>query len=177
MHKVFALVVAGLLAAAVGGSSAGAAGGTTCKAGGGTVTFTPPLPDATSTKTVKDVQKRSGSISGCSGTVKSGKITGVSPRSTGSNCATLQTWTSTPTKVIFTVRWNIGVSSTIAAQLKEIAHVTVTTQTVSGGVTAGLFKGSKLSGKSTYTLPKGGCSKGHPLAKVTYTDVGSIVIK
>jgi hypothetical protein len=172
-----ALVVAGLLIAILMSSPAGAADGTTCKAGAGSVTFTPPLPDAASTKKVKAVQKRNGTVSGCSGTVKSGKITGVSPKSTGSNCVTLQTWTNTPTKMTLTIKWNTGSSSTITAQLKEIANVSVTTQTVSGRVTAGLFKGSKLSGKFNYVLPTEGCTKGHPLAKVTYKDVGSMMIK
>ena len=79
--------------------------------------------------------------------------------------------------MLLTIKWNTGSSSTIAAQLREIANVSVTTQTVSGSVTAGLFKGSKLSGKFNYTLPKDGCAKGHPLARVTYKDVGSMVIK
>jgi hypothetical protein len=141
------------------------------------VTFTPPLPDATSVKKVRAVQKRNGTVSGCSGTVKSGKIIGVSPKGTGANCLTLQTWTSKPTKMALTVKWNTGASSTIAAQLKEIANVSPTIQTVSGLVTAGLFNGSKLSGKFTYTLPKDGCLKGHPLAKVTYKDIGALTIK
>jgi hypothetical protein len=177
MRRTFALVAAGLLLSVLAAAPAGAAGGTTCKTGGGTVTFTPPLPDATSAKKVKSAQKRNGTVAGCSGTVKSGKITGVSPKGAGANCVTLQTWTSKPTKIALTVKWNTGKSSTIAAQLKEIANVSVTTQTVSGSVTAGLFKGSKLSGKFTYTLPKDGCSKGHPLARVTYKDIGALTIK
>ena len=172
-----ALVAAGLLTSILAATPAGAAGGTTCKAGGGTVTFTPPLPDGTSVKKVRAVQRRNGTLSGCSGTVKNGKIVGVSPKGTGANCQTIQTWTSKPTKMALTVKWNTGKSSTIAAQLKEIANVSVTTQTVSGSVTGGLFKGSTLSGKFTYTLPKDGCSKGHPLAKVTYKDIGALTIK
>jgi hypothetical protein len=171
------LVAAGLLLSVLAAAPAGAAGGTTCKAGAGRVTFTPALPDGTSAKKVLAVQRRNGTISGCSGTVKSGKLIGVSPKGAGANCVTLETWTSKPTKMALTVNWNTGQSSTIAAQLKEIANVSVTTQTVSGSVTAGLFKGSKLSGKFTYTLPKDGCSKGHPLAKVTYNDIGAITIK
>jgi hypothetical protein len=173
------LVAVGLLvsAAVIIGAPAGAAGGTSCKSGGGTATFTPALPIFTSKTKVKAVLKSSGAVAGCSGTVKSGKITGVSPKSTGSNCTTLSTPTTTATKVTLTVKWNTGATSTIAAQLKQIPNVAVTTQTVSGPVKAGLFKGSKLAGKFTYSLPKGACGKGHPLAKLSYNDVGAVVIK
>jgi hypothetical protein len=171
------LVAVGLLLPAAIAAPAGAAAGTTCKNGGGSVTFAPPLPDATSSKVVKSAQKRSGTVTGCSGTVKSGKLTGVSPKSAGANCLTLQTWTSKPTKVALIIKWNTGASSTIGAQLKEIANVSVTTQTVTGSVTAGLFKGSKLTAKVNYTLPKDGCSAGHPLAKVTYKNIGVLTIK
>jgi hypothetical protein len=180
MRKFLGLfVAAGLLvsAAAVVSAPAGAAAGTSCKTGGGSATFAPPLPDVSSKKKVKDVLKSSGKVAGCSGAVKTGTITGVSPKSTGSNCTTLATPTKTPTKVTLTVKWNKGESSTIAAQLKQIPKVAVTTQTVSGPVTKGQFKGLKLSGKFTYTLPKGACGKGHALAKLTYKDVGAIVIK
>jgi hypothetical protein len=163
---------AGIMAA----SPAGAAGGTSCKSGGGTATFTPALPIVGNKTKVKDVLKSSGTVAGCSGTVKSGKITGVSPKSTGSNCTTLATPTKTPTKVTLTVTWNTKATSTIAAVLKEIPKKPVTTQTVTGPVTKGLFKGSKLSGKFTYTLPSGACTK-KALAKLTYKDVGAIVIK
>jgi hypothetical protein len=164
-------------AAVIVGQPAGAAAGTSCKTGSGSATFTPPLPDVSSKKKVKDVLKTSGKVAGCSGAVKSGTITGVAPKSTGSNCTTLATPTKVPTKVTLTVKWNKGLASTVAAQLKQIPKVAVTTQAVSGTVTKGQFKGLKLSGKFTYTLPKGACGKGHPLAKLTYKDVGAIVIK
>jgi hypothetical protein len=179
MRKTFGVLVAAALlvsAALVIGAPAGAAGGTSCKSGSGSATFTPPLPVIGSKTKVKDVLKSSGTVAGCTGTVKSGKITGVSPKSTGSNCTTLATPTKTATKVTLTVKWNTGASSTIAAQLKQIPKKPVTTQTVSGPVTAGLFKGSKLSGKFTYSLPSGACTK-KPLSKLTYKDVGAIVIK
>lgn len=172
-------VAAGLLvsAAVIVGAPAGAAGGTSCKTGSGTATFTPALPDLTSKAKVKDVLKSSGVVGGCSGTVKSGKLSGVSPKSTGSNCLTTATYTATGTKITLTVKWNTGASSTVAAQLHQTKGVAATHQSVAGTVTAGLFKGSKLSGKFVYTLPKGACSKGHPLAKVTYKSVGATVIK
>ena len=174
------LVATGLLVAAAviieAPAGAVAAGGTSCKSGGGAAAFTPALPIFASSAKVKAVLKSSGTVAGCSGAVKSGKITGVSARSAGSNCTTLSTRTTTATKVVLTVTWNTGATSTIAAQLKEIPNVAVTTQTVSGPVKAGLFKGSKLSGKFTYTLPKGACVK-TPLAKLTYADIGAVVIK
>jgi len=180
MRKAVGVLVAlavtlpfGVLAA----SGAGAAGGTSCASGAGSATFTPPLPDLSSKVKVKDVLKSSGTVAGCTGSVKSGTLTGVSAVSTGSNCLSIATPTTTPTKITLTVKWNTGATSTIPAQLKDIPHVAVTTQTVSGTVSAGLFKGSKLSGKFTYSLPAGACSKGHPLAKVTYKDVGATVIK
>ncbi len=180
MRKVLGLVVAAALmvpAASYLSSSAGAAGGTSCASGKGSATFTPALPDLSSKVKVKDVLKSSGTVAGCSGTVKSGTLTGVAPASTGSNCLSIATPTTTPTKITLTVKWNTGATTTIAAQLKQIPKTPVTTQTVSGTVTAGLFKGSKLTGKFTYKLPAGACSKGHPLAKLTYTNVGATVIK
>ena len=181
MRKVLGLFVAAALmvpAAAYFGSSAGAAGGTSCASGKGSATFTPALPILSSKVKVKDVLKSSGTVAGCTGTVKSGTLTGVAaPSATGSNCLTIATPTTTPTKITLTVKWNTGDTSTIPAQLKEIKGVPVTTQTVSGTVSVGLFKGSKLSAKFTYKLPAGACSKGHPLAKLTYTNVGATVIK
>jgi hypothetical protein len=181
MRKFLGFVVAaGLLVptAAIVTSPAGAAGGSSCSSGKGSATFTPALPDLSSKTLVKDVLKSTGTVAGCSGTVKSGTLTGVAPASAkGSNCLSIATPTTTPTKITLTVKWNTGATTTIAAQLKEIPKTPVTTQTVSGTVTAGLFKGSKLSGKFTYKLPAGACSKGHPLAKLTYTNVGATVIK
>ena len=180
MRKFVGVVLAaGLLvpAAMYVGAPAGAAGGTSCAKGAGSATFTPALPDLTSTVKVKDVLKSSGTVTGCTGTVKSGTLTGVAPPSTGSNCKTIATPTTTPTKLTLTVKWNTGATTTIAAQLKEIPGTPVTTQTVSGTVSAGLFKGSKLTGKFTYKLPAGVCGKGKPLAKLTYTNVGATVIK
>ena len=179
MRKLVGLVLAaGLLvpAAIYVGAPAGAAGGTSCSTGSGSATFTPALPIITSAVKVKDVLKSSGTVSGCTGTVKSGTLSGVAPASTGSNCKSIATPTTTPTKITLTVKWNTGATSTVAAQLKEIPKTPVTTQTVSGSVTAGLFKGSTLSGKFTYTLPAGACTKA-PLAKLTYKNVGATVIK
>ena len=180
MRKLAGIVMAAALAlpaAMLLSQPAGAAGGTSCAKGSGSATFSPPLPDLTKTTKVKDVLKSTGTVSACTGAVKSGAITGVSPKSTGSNCKTLATPTKTATKVTLTVKWNAGPASTIAAQLKQIPKVPVTTQAVTGTVTAGQFKGKHMSGKFTYTLPAKACSKGHPLAKVTYKDVGAVVIK
>ena len=78
-----------LPAAVLLGQPAGAAGGTSCKTGKGSATFTPPLPKLGSPTKVKDVLKSKGTLAGCSGAVKSATITGVSPKSTGSNCTTI----------------------------------------------------------------------------------------
>jgi hypothetical protein len=181
MRKFVGLFAAAALlvpAAIMVSQPAGAAGGTSCAKGSGSATFTPPLPDATSTKKVKDVLKSSGTIGGCKGGgVTGGTLKGVSPASKGSNCKTLLTPTKTPTKVTLTVTWNTKKTSTIAATLSEIPKVPVTTQKVAGTVTKGLFAGSKISGKITYTAPKNACTKGHPLAKVTYKNAGATVIK
>jgi hypothetical protein len=179
MRKMFGvLVAAGLLvsAALVVGAPAGAAGGTTCKSGSGTATFTPPLPILKSKAKVKDVLKSKGTVSGCSGAVKSATLAGVSPASTGSNCTTLATPSKTPTKVTLTVKWNAGAPSTVAALLSAVKGQPVTTQAVSGSVKSGQFAGSKISGKIHYSLPSGACTT-KQLAKVTYADVGSLVIK
>jgi hypothetical protein len=180
MRKSFGAVLAAasLLSLSVLASvpAGAAAAGTTCKTGSGSAVFSPALPKLGDTHKVKDVLKTTGKVGGCSGAVKSATLTGVSPKSTGSNCTTIATPTKTPTKVTLTVKWNKGAASTVAAQLKEITGQPVTTQTVTGTVTKGQFKGKKLAGKIKYTLPSGACTT-KPLSKVTYTDVGALAIK
>jgi hypothetical protein len=178
MRKFLGLfVAAGLLvsAAAVVSAPAGAAGGTSCKTGKGTATFTPPLPPIGKTAKVKDVLKSKGTVAGCSGAVKSATITGVSPKSTGSNCTTLGT-SKTATKVTLTVKWNKGAASTVAGQLKVITGKPATNQAFTGKISAGQFKGLSVSGKILYKIPTGQCTA-KPLSNVTYADQGAFTIK
>jgi hypothetical protein len=160
MRKVLGSVMAvGLLltAAAIVGSPAGAAGGTSCSKGSGSATFTPPLPPLGNKSKVKDVLKSKGKVGGCTGAVKGATLSGVSPKSTGSNCTTTATFTTTPTKVTLTVKWNAGQPSTIAAALHQIKGKPATNQTVTGTVSSGQFKGLKVTGKIIYKIPTGQC--------------------
>ncbi len=179
MRKFVGLFAAAALlvpAAIIVSQPAGAAGGTSCKTGKGSATFTPPLPKLGDTKKVKDVLKSKGTLAGCSGAVKSATITGVSPKSTGSNCTTIANPAGKPTKVTLTVKWNKGAASTVAGQLAIIKGKPVTNQAFTGKVTKGQFVGLKVAGKITYKIPTGQCVS-KPLSNVTYTDQGAFTIK
>jgi hypothetical protein len=178
MRKFVGLFAAAALlvpAAMIISQPAGAAGGTVCKSGKGSATFTPPLPKLGDPKKVKDVLKSKGTLAGCSGKVKSATVSGVSPKSTGSNCTTIAT-SKTATKVTLTVKWNAGPASTVAGSLKVIAGKPATNQAFTGKISAGQFKGLSVSGKIVYTIPSGQCTK-KPLSNVTYVDQGSFTIK
>ena len=181
MRKTVGLLCAAALMLPVGVITAGAAGGAaatpTCKVFTGTATFKPPLPPLGDSHKVKSTVTVTGKQSTCTGGgVTSGTVTGKSvPSSTGSNCTTLAT-SNTGTKFTITTKWNTGKTST-ASILSKKAGSDPTVQNVTGTITAGLFKGKKLATTVKYTLPKGACSAGHPLAKITLKNTKPLTIK
>lgn len=180
MRKTIGLLCAAAMILPLGiitAGPAGAAGGTTCKTFTGTVVFHPPLPPLGSSTKVKGYFTVTGKLSGCSGGgVTSGAVSGKSvPSTTGSNCTTLAT-SKTPSKVNLTTKWNNGKTSTGPSTSTPTKNPTI--QNVAGSITSGTqFKGLHLSTQVQYTLPKGACSAGHPLSKVTLKNLKPVVIK
>ena len=173
----FALVMVapfGVIAAAP--ASAATVTGTVCKSFSGTASFAPTLPKLGSSSKVKAVLTGIGSIGSCSGAVSGGSVKFVSSKSAGENCKTLGTPPSAAIKATEVITWNTGLTSTIAMRLSEVPATPVTTQAITGTVTAGVFQGAHEKGKLTYTALNGGCvSSG--LSKISFQSLGSITLK
>jgi hypothetical protein len=157
-------------------SPAGAAGGTTCATTSGTATFNPPLPPFGSKATVNGTFTAIGTVGKCvGGGVTSGHTKFVSDKGkTGSNCTTLATPSTTPTTGTLTITWNTGKTSTLKITLGNVKGQ-ITERTVSGPVTAGLFKGLKQTSAVTYAIPSGFCKTA--LKTLSYKQAGASVIK
>ena len=177
-RKVAGFLVAAAMALPIGliASPAGAAGATTCKTASGTATFSPALPKLGSAAKVKPTVTITGAkLGGCTGGAKSGTFKASLKFSAASNCTSLLAGATTGTKGTETVTWNTLKISTVALTLVGVnGHPTQTK--AAGGVTAGLFKGSKQSGTLNYTLPTGACTSAG-LSKVTFKQLTPIVIK
>ena len=146
----------------VGAAPAGAAGGTVCASASGSATFNPPLPILTSKATVKGNLVAIGTLGKCvGGGVTSAHTKFTSTKSTtGSNCTTLITFNpkAKPTMGTEVITWNNGKTSTVALQLHQVKGKPTQT-TVTGTITAGLFKGSHQTGSLTYKTQTNGCTK------------------
>ena len=156
-----ALVVpAGIMAAA----PAGAAGGTKCKGGSSTATFSPPLTPAAAKvqKPVRDtVKTTAGTLSGCTGGGVTGATftyVGVKAKAPGDTCLSLAKFsTNSVTSGVLTVKWKPTGISTIPVSFHKVKGK-ATSNTVTGTVKTGLFKGAKISSAFAYTfVPKTGC--------------------
>jgi hypothetical protein len=169
------LVVAMMLPLGViGAGPAGAVGGTVCATAKGTATFTPPLPILKSKATVKGNLVAIGTLGKCvGGGVTSAHTKFTSAKSTtGSNCTTLTTFNpkAKPTAGTEVITWNTGKTSTVALQLHQVKGKPTQTS-VTGTITAGLFKGSHQTGSLIYKpVPATACTK-VALKTVTYTQV------
>ena len=178
MRKVAGVLVVAAMALPVGlmASPASAAGGTTCKTATGTAKFAPALPPLSSKVKVNEALTAAGTVGGCSGTVKSGTTKVTAPKNKdGGNCTTLAT-SKTPTTATEVITWNTSATSTVAIKLSPVAGKPATTRSLTGTVTAGLFKGMHQSGLVSYSLPAGACSA-KPLASVVYKGITPLVIK
>jgi hypothetical protein len=181
MRKVAGVLFAAAMVLPIGlvASPAGAVGGTSCKTASGSATFTPALPKLGSKVLVISTVKATGAkIGACTGGgVKSATASITAKFSKPGNCTTLATSkTPSPTKGTGTWVWNTKKTSTIALTLTGGTGATATHAKLAGTVTAGLFKGSKLSGSVIYTIPAGACQK-VALTKVTFKQLTAIVIK
>ena len=160
------ILPAGIIAAAPSGA---AAAKPTCTKLTGVATFKPALPKAGSTKKVKPVITITGAkLSGCTG----GGVTGGTVKSTlkfgnASNCSDLLGGKPTNTKGTVGVTWSNKKTSAANVSLVGVSG-NATQQTVSGPITTGLFKGSKISATTQFTPEPGGCTS-KDLSKVTFT--------
>src|SRR5882672_4114859 len=120
MRKFAWLLVVGALAVPVGiiaSQSASAAGGTTCTKGATSATISPGIlklqsaADAEKNEAKQSI-KSHGTISGCSGAVKSGTVTYnpkiVDPTNCNSTIDSTEPEASPPTVGVLTIKWNTG---------------------------------------------------------------------
>jgi hypothetical protein len=178
MRKVLGLFLASalVLPLAVMVSPAGsAAAKPTCKTLSGTATFSPALSN-TAAKSKPTVTIKGAKLAGCTGGgVTGGTVGTVLKFGVASNCASLIKGDSTKTSGTTTVVWNTKATSVAKVTLVGVPKKP-TSQTVAGTISTGLFKGSKLSVVTIFTIPKGGCTTA-PLSKVTFKQVSALTVK
>jgi len=173
-NKAIGVLVAAALALPVGlmAAPAGAVGGTACAGASGTATFKPGLPKASSATVVKPTVTIAGAkVTKCvGGQVTAGTLSATLKFHTGSNCTKLIQGKSGnvygPLKIVWAN--NKGTSTVGKATLGLITGQPATTQKVSGTVTLGKFKGSKLTATTVYTIPQDGSCSTKALTKVTF---------
>jgi hypothetical protein len=173
MRKVAGVLVVAAMMLPVGlvATHAGAAAATpTCKTLAGTATFAPAIPKVGSTAKVKPtISIKGAKLGGCTG----GGVTGGTVNSTlkfglAANCSSLLAGASTKTAGTVSIIWNTKATSTVGKATLVGVTGHPTQSTVSGAITAGLFKGKKVSVVTNYIIPAGGCTSAN-LAKVTFT--------
>jgi hypothetical protein len=146
----------------------------TCKVVKGTATFTPGL-----VNTPKDnVVKAKGTLSGCTPAAKtggSGTLTATIKVVKGS-CAKLATGKQTIKGTAKTV-WKNKKTSTYALTLKTGSGATATTATITGKVTAGLFKGKIVTGAVKFTVTGTPNCTTKPVKGATFKQTKPFVIK
>ena len=172
LRKVFGFTMAVALLAPIGVLAAGPAGaatGTSCKSVSGSVSVSPGL----STVAKAQVITFNLPVKGClGGGVTSGTVKGTDKVTKPGTCATLGA-PGPAQKITGTITWNTKATSTFSASTttKGLSF------TITGSVTAGLFKGTKVSEAGTYKLPTGAiCTVAHPLKTLTVTGTKPFVI-
>jgi len=168
------LLPLGLLSSPVGA----AASKPTCKTISGTAVVSPALPALKSSALVKPTLTAKGTkLAGCSG----GGVTSATVGATlkwglPANCTTLAA--SKPANIAGTVSlvWNTKATSTATVTLHQLNPKAPTNLTLAGSITAGLFKGSKLSVLVTFKLLNGGCTTAG-LTTASFKQAGALTIK
>ena len=164
-------------------SPAGAVTGATCKTLSGTAKFSPALPglekvlEAKPTVTVKGAK-----LGGCSGGVTSGTLSATLEFGQPTNCLdfTLPGGVSAAQiKGSATIVWNTSATSTLTLSIANGPTVKGHAQppntiSIPGTVTAGKFKGSKVSGTLTQNQP---CLLGRPtVTSFTFKQLSKIAL-
>jgi hypothetical protein len=173
MRKVAGVLLVSALMLPVGlvATNAGAAAATpTCKALAGTATFSPAIPKiGSATKVKPTISIKAAKLSGCTGSgVTGGTVNSTLKFGLAANCSSLLKGDATKTAGTVSIIWNTKATSTVAKATLVGVTGHPTQSTVSGAITAGLFKGKKVSVVTNYVLPKGGCTAA-ALSKVTFT--------
>jgi lysophospholipase L1-like esterase len=149
-----------------------------CSSLSGSGAFNPALPIASSSATVKPTASLTGTFSGCTGGgVTSGHMTFTSQKTAATNCTLFPTTYGPSSKGIVgteTIKWNTGKSSTVAITIKLLSSAG--SSSLTGTVTAGLFKGSHQTGQSASMSPPGSCVS-KPLATFVYAPIASSIFK
>jgi len=156
-------------------SPAGAAAGTTCKTTSGTATFSPALPKLGNKTLVNStISVKNGKLGSCNNGV-TGATVSLTAKISNANCATLASppKVTKPTTGTEKIVWapKAKGTSTIPLTLGTVKGKP-TEATLSGTVSAGLFKGTKISGTVVYTIPKGACTA-TALSTVTFKQLTS----
>ena len=170
--------------APVGMSSAGAAAGPLCSSFTGAATLTPGLPILGSTQRVKPTVSITGArLSGCHASATSGTVSAKLKFAQSTNCTLLVSQIGRNVAVnargTLKVTWNNKMTSTIALTMSfgSIPNKG-SLATMSGEVTAGLYKGMKQSWIVLWTmrLPDE-CFGGAPLTSVTFSQFAPVTTK
>jgi hypothetical protein len=152
---------------------------TNCKKASGKATFTPPLPQIGSTKKVlSTVKVTNGKEMTCTGGgVKSAVASATIKFKTPGNCQTLASGSGGAITGQLKLTWNNKKTSTINATLKQVKNH-ATQASITGPVTAGLFKGDHASQTINFVISSAGgdCVHG-PLKYVTFTQQTALSIK
>ncbi len=179
MRKVAGVLLAAAMVLPAGmiATQAGAAAAKpTCKSVSGTATFSPVLPKIGSTATVKSaITIKGAKLTGCTGGGVTGGTVGAALKfGVASNCSSVAKGATAKITGTVTIVWNTKASSTAKVTLTGVTG-NPTKQTIAGSISTGLFKGSKLSVLTQYTLGTS-CTK-TGLASVPFKSVGALTIK
>jgi hypothetical protein len=179
MRNVAGALMAGAIALSIGVGAvpAGAAPKTSCKTTNGAATFSPPQPKLGSKKKVVSTIKVQGAkVGGCvGGAVVSGTAALTAKYAKPGNCITLGQGVPNPAKGKMLLTWNTKQTSTIGAVTVGDVAAKPTSWKISGKISAGLFKGAKVSVTVIYVPSSGGCEKA-ALSKATFKQATPFVV-
>ena len=159
------LIPLGAIAASPSGA---AAAGTTCKGASGKISLKPGL---TTVKTVQTITINL-PITGCTGSVKTAVFKG-SLKTDPISIATIASSTK-PLKLTSTITWNTKATSSLVANSTTKIVGGVINSTVSGKISAGLFKGLTLTSAQTVKV---GPTVGGKVVSLSITAKGALTIK
>jgi hypothetical protein len=166
MRKIYVFTMAIALMAPLAVLTAGpasAAGGTTCAGQAGTATIKPGLTNTAKTVTITAKT----TLTKCTGTVKSG--TGVATIvMKGANCTGLAK-TGSSSAINEKITWNTKATSTFKGASKtgpKVGQATIT-----GSITAGTFKGLKVSTVIAFVPKAGSSCSGAGISSLTIKSV------
>jgi hypothetical protein len=168
-RRVVGVLVATAMVLPFGGMAAaptGAAGGTKCNKITGTAQFTPSLFVLSRKKKRAATVTSTGTFSRCTGGgVSSGTFT-ASYKIASGNCTTLLTYNPTPITVKIITTWNSNQTSTATIKIHAI-KTEPQKHTVTGVITAGLFKGSHATATFTFAFVTKGACLNTPLKEIS----------